>query len=61
MIKKIVLGLALSGGLLASAPAAVADPSCLLRHGCMYVEEDAYGNNGYWLCPDPGTYLLCDG
>lgn len=61
MIKKIVLGLAPSAGVLASAPVAVADQSCLLRHGCFFVNPSPGEHNGYWVCPDPGIYILCDG
>lgn len=61
MLKKSILGFAIVGGLIASAPAASAN-ECLLRNGCFWDSENPeIGENGHWVCPDPGIYLLCDG
>lgn len=59
MLKKLVLGFVLAGGVIASAPTASAepDPRCLAAWGCMYVADD---QGGYWQCPSPGIYALCD-
>jgi hypothetical protein len=61
MLKKFLLGFAIAGGLIASAPAAVADQSCLLRHGCFFIDPAPGEHNGYWVCSDPQIYILCDG
>ena len=61
MLKKLILGVTLAGGLLVSAPSASAN-ECLLRNGCFWdTENPEQGQNGRWVCPDPGIHLLCDG
>jgi hypothetical protein len=59
MLKKFLLGFAIAGGLIASAPTASAepDPRCLAAWGCTYVMDN---DGGYRDCPDPGIYALCD-
>lgn len=59
MIKKFVLGFALSGGLLAAAPVASANEECFARYNCFFVLPEPGHHNGYWVCPDPNAYLLC--
>jgi hypothetical protein len=61
MLKKFLLGFAIAGGLIASAPGGSAN-ECLLRNDCYWDSEDPEeGENGRWVCPNPGIFLLCDG
>ncbi len=55
MLKKFLLGFAIAGGLIVSAPTASAepDPRCLAHYGCFWNGEE-------WVCSTPDIYLLCD-
>lgn len=60
MLKKTMLAAALlASSLMTVAPASANDyEQCMLHAGCFFASGDGT-SPGYWVCPEPPTYMEC--